>query len=64
MREVPSWNLNCISDKPTLTSQEYTETLLHIIRDNRSIQYYTSSLETNFAYVTRNVCIQSHIAVS
>ena len=28
MRAVPSWNLNCISDKPTLTQPKQTETPL------------------------------------
>ena len=39
MREVPSWNLNCISDKPTLTHPgQQDNTILYILsRDQFSL---------------------------
>ena len=39
MRAAPSWNLNCISDKPTLTQPKQTETPLHIVLDNSHLPY-------------------------
>ena len=45
MRAVPSWNLNCISDKPTLTQPKQTETPLSWTTGPQ--QYYASSLESN-----------------
>ena len=39
MRAAPSWNLNCISDKPTLTQPKQTETPLHILLDNSNLPY-------------------------
>ena len=39
MRAAPSWNLNCISDKLTLTQPKQTETPLHIVLDNSNLPY-------------------------